>query len=74
MINVRHNDYYHKVGKESYEQLSEQIDKEKFIGWDKFGMIELTNGLPQGPGSHPLEAGHERIANEIYTGYISRVS
>jgi lysophospholipase L1-like esterase len=74
MINVRHNDYYHKVGKEPHEQLAKQIDKEKFIGWDKFGMMELTNDLPQGPGGHPLEAGHERIANEIYTGYISRVS
>lgn len=67
MINVKQQDYYRSVGKDSYEYLSKQIDVHKFIGWEKFGMIELTATLPKGKRHHPLEKGHERIANEIYT-------
>jgi len=67
MINVRHNDYYHKVGREMHEQLAQQIDTKQFIGWNEFGMAELTATFPKGKGTHPLEAGHERIANEIYS-------
>jgi lysophospholipase L1-like esterase len=65
MINVRQNDYYRNVGREPYEQLAGLVDTEKFIGWEKFGMTELTADCPRGPGNHPLEKGHERIANEI---------
>lgn len=67
MLNIRHNDYYRNVGRDQHEQLSKQIDIDKFIGWEEFGMVELTKNFPQGPGHHPLEKGHERIANEIYT-------
>lgn len=67
MMNIRQKDYYRNVGKELHEQLSAQIDTDKFIGWEEFGMAELTKDLPRGPGHHPLEKGHERIANEIYT-------
>jgi lysophospholipase L1-like esterase len=65
MIDVRHNDYYRKVGAEMHEQLAKQIHAEMFIGWTKFGMVELTKDCAHGPGGHPLEKGHERIANEI---------
>lgn len=67
MINVRQNDYYRSVGRELHEQLAKQIDSEKFIGWEEFGMAELTANFAKGRGGHPLEKGHERIANEIYT-------
>jgi hypothetical protein len=65
MINVRHNDYYHRVGREMHEQLAQQIDTKQFLGWNKFGMTELTATLPKGKNNHPLEAGHEKIADEI---------
>ena len=65
MMDVRHNDYYRKVGAEMHDQLAEQIHAEMFIGWNKFGMIELTKGCALGPGGHPLTKGHERIADEI---------
>lgn len=68
MIDVRHKDYYRAVGKEMHDKLEQQINTDKFVGWDKYGMDELTAGLPRGPGGHPLEQGHERIANELYTG------
>jgi hypothetical protein len=67
MINVRHNDYYRNVGNEPHKQLAKQIHADKFIGWDEFGMIELTAQFPKGKNNHPLQAGHERIANEIYS-------
>ena len=65
MIDIRHNDYYRKVGAEMHDKLAAQIDTEMFVGWDKFGMVELTADYPRGPGHHPLEKGHERIADEI---------
>lgn len=36
-----------------------------FVGWPDTGMIELTRGCPRGPGGHPLEQGHVKIADEI---------
>jgi hypothetical protein len=65
MMDIKYNDYYRKVGEEMHEQLAKQIDTEMFIGWNKFGMVELTEGCARGPGHHPLEKGHERIADEI---------
>ena len=65
MIDVKHNDYYRKVGAEMHDQLAAQIDKEMFLGWGEFGMVELTKGCAYGPGRHPLAKGHERIADEI---------
>ena len=66
MINVNHNDYYRKVGKEQHEQLAEQIDIEKFIGWKEFGMMELAKDCPKGPNGHFLDKGHRIVANQIY--------
>jgi lysophospholipase L1-like esterase len=65
MMDARHNDYYRSVGKEMHELLEQQIDSDRFVGFGQFGMAELTNNLPRGPGHHPLEKGHERIADEI---------
>ena len=67
MMNIRQKDYYRSVGRDLHEQLAKQVDTDKFIGWEEFGMSELTKDLPKGPGNHPLEKGHERIANEIHT-------
>ena len=65
MIDIQHNDYYRQVGAEIHQPLTKQIDTKMFIGWGEFGMIELTEGCPRGPGRHPLEKGHKRIADEI---------
>lgn len=67
MIDIKHNDYYRRIGAEMYQSLSAQIDAEMFVGWGEFGMIELAKGYEFGPGGHPLDKGHERIANELYT-------
>lgn len=66
MMDIMQINYYRSVGREQHDKLESQIDKTKFIGWDKFGMSELTKGLPKGPGKHPLEQGHKKIAKTIY--------
>lgn len=66
MIDIKHNDYYRRVGAEMYQQLSSQIDAEMFVGWGEFGMVELAKGCEFGPRGHPLDKGHERIANELH--------
>lgn len=43
----------------------QRIRTDRFVGWPGHGMIELTRDCPRGPGGHPLEQGHARIANEI---------
>lgn len=65
MMDVVYNNYYRAVGHEQHDKLEHQIDKTQFIGWGEFGMFELTNGLPRGPGRHPLEKGHKKIADEV---------
>jgi len=65
MIDLKYRDYYRKVGQEQHDKLEKQIDCDTFIGFGKFGMVELTKGMPHAIGGHPLQQGHERIANEI---------
>jgi hypothetical protein len=48
-----------------YEYLYQQLDLSRFVGWPTVGMIELARGAPLGPGGHPLELGHKKIADEI---------
>jgi hypothetical protein len=43
-----------------------KIDFSNFLGWPDYGMIQIAGDCPKGQkGQHPLELGHERIANEI---------
>lgn len=65
MMDIRGVNYYRSVGAEQHDKLADQINKDQFVGWGEFGMLELCTGLPKGPGGHPLEKGHERIANEF---------
>ena len=75
MINLSSNDYYHKTSDPSIG-LADQIDKNNFLGWGTFGMIELTADYPKGPGHHPLTEGHRIIAEKIYehTRYLGWLS
>lgn len=41
------------------------IDLSKFIGWPTEGFVEWAYGTPHGPGGHPLEEGHQLIAEKI---------
>jgi lysophospholipase L1-like esterase len=54
-----------KYAKASQEYI-ELIDTNKFIGWPDYGIVEWMADCPKGPGGHPLELGHTRIADEIF--------
>jgi hypothetical protein len=45
--------------------LLDQIDKNYFIGWPNEHMGVWQGDCPKGPGGHPLELGHQRIAEQI---------
>ena len=47
-----------------------------YLGWPKEGIVEWMGDCPKGPGGHPLELGHQRIAERInehirHLGWIS---
>lgn len=67
MLNIKHDDRYRKVGINYHSTLAAEVDVECFIGWNQFGMLEIAGDAELGPKGHPLAAGHERIANEIYS-------
>jgi hypothetical protein len=52
---------FYKVCQDYYDL----IDHKKFVGWPNDGMIEWAYQTPHGPGGHPLEQGHQRIAEKI---------
>jgi len=65
MLNIVQNEYYKKKHFDGLVQYYAQVDTERFLGFNKEGMMEWTYGCPQGPGGHPLELGHRRIAEKI---------
>lgn len=46
--------------------LIDMIDTTMFVGWPDQQMVEIMADAPKGPGGHPLELGHQRIAEAIY--------
>lgn len=39
--------------------------EEFYYGWPNEGIVEWMGDCPKGPGGHPLELGHQRIAERI---------
>lgn len=66
MCNVFDNQ--HRFGKHyRYNQgYYELIDHTRFAGWPNDGMVEWAYGTPHGSSGHPLEQGHQRIAEKLY--------
>lgn len=56
--------HYTKFSKD-LEFLLGMVDPEYFPGWPLNGMLEWMGDCPKGPGGHPLELGHQRIAERI---------
>lgn len=56
----------HKLYHKKYEKLISLIDQTLFAHPLTESVAEWTYGTPHGPNGHPLEAGHEIIANKIY--------
>jgi hypothetical protein len=66
-----YNDFMPKL-----EYLTKQVDGKYYIGWPDMGMLDWMGDCSKGPGGHPLELGHQRIAERInehirYLGWIS---
>lgn len=56
----------HQLYHTQFTKLISAIDHSMFVD-DMFTSVgEWTYGAPQGPNGHPLEQGHEIIANKIY--------
>ena len=56
-----------------HANLIDRVDSSTYAGWPLSGSTEWTFGTPHGPGGHPLEQGHEIIAEKIYEHISSRV-
>ena len=56
-----------------HANLIDRVDSSTYVGWPLSGSTEWTFGTPHGPGGHPLEQGHEIIAEKIYEHISSRV-
>jgi hypothetical protein len=59
--NTSHKQYHHK-----FKNLVDAIDHSMFVDGMFTSVAEWTYKTPHGPNGHPLEAGHEIIANKIY--------
>ncbi len=64
-------DYMKK--QQDHVHLTKHIRTDTYLGWPYSGSTEWTFGTPHGPGGHPLEQGHEIIAEKIYEHISSRV-
>ena len=47
------------------QYLVDQVDSTYYIDWPKWGIVDWQGDCPKGPGGHPLELGHQRIAEKI---------
>jgi len=56
----------HKLYYKKQEKLINAIDHSVFVDNMFTSVAEWTYGTPHGPNGHPLEAGHEIIAEKIY--------
>ena len=48
------------------EPLAQHVDATTYVGWPLSGSTEWCFKQPHGPGGHPLEQGHQTIANQLY--------
>ena len=66
MIDAFGNNHVRNKFKEKNQDLLDQIDTSKYLGWPDESMMEWTFGTPQGPRGHFLEDGHKIVADKIY--------
>lgn len=71
-IMVNAFDIWGDLGKDLYEEymtdlgyLAAQVDTTYYPGWPGEGMCKWMGDCPKGPGGHPLELGHQQIAERI---------
>ena len=65
IFNQPHGNLKNLISQGKLSDLIDQIDTKSYIGWPNT-MMEMTHGVPKGPGGHFLEQGHEIVADKIY--------
>ena len=63
--NVAGLKWHYKQYQSELEFLFKNIDTTYYAGWPVDGMLEWQGDCSKGPGGHPLELGHQRIAEQI---------
>lgn len=48
-----------------FQKMIEDVDRKHYLGWHQYGMLDWVTDCPAAPGGHPLELGHQRIADKI---------
>ncbi len=76
MMDTFGNNNYRKNKYKKNNTVVDQFDSTYYVGWPNEGMVEWMGDCPKGPGGHPLELGHQRIADKInehirHLGWIS---
>jgi len=63
-MNGQWDEYYYK--NLNLEHMANTVDRKHYLGWPEEGFTHWQDGCPLGPNGHPLELGHQRIADKIY--------
>jgi hypothetical protein len=66
MFNACNAEDWNRTYMAKHQDLVEHVDTTTFVGWPLSGSTEWCFKTPHGPGGHPLEQGHQIIANKIY--------
>jgi hypothetical protein len=65
-VNVAGLQGHYAKYKTEFDYLWNRYNQTNYPGWPMDGMLEWQGDCAKGPGGHPLELGHERIADKIY--------
>ena len=63
--NVSGRQMSYRKNLDKFGYIWKQYDLSCFMGWYDGGLVEWAHDCPRGPGGHPLELGHERIADQV---------
>ena len=66
MFNACGAETYHRQYSQNHKVLVDSIDHSMFVDNMAISVGEWCYGTPHGPNGHPLEQGHEIIADKIY--------
>jgi len=72
-VNVQSDwQWRHTLTVQKLDHYLDQLDEQYYPDWrEGLGMTSWMGDCPKGSGGHPLELGHERIAERIYEHIIS---
>lgn len=66
MLDTFGNNAIRNQFKEKNQDIIDQIDTKRYLGWPNESMMEWTFGVQQGPRGHFLEDGHKKVADKVY--------